>query len=483
MSDNKNDSTIKIAKVEVERFGGKIILPADPRKMGTREASKLLAEIAEQEEQMVDFARKFEGHEPFDCAAAFTRVVEAQFGFAISETAVVQGMFGPMRIPPQIISFNIDENKSATIVLGQFSLPGIPGKVTTHITQDRGQNKPRYFMITAEIPQMYREFMDALAFAVEQEVKTNSVFKGKQFGYRMKDDEGDYLPVPQISFLNLGKVITPIFSEKVEEQIEVSVYTPIKRTDAWKTAGLSLKRGILLHGPFGTGKTLTSYAVAKLCRENNWTFMVCDRPDEFAEILRIARNYEPCVVFCEDIDRVLSGRRTVQMDEILNIVDGIESKGSQIMVIVTTNAYQDINKAMLRAGRLDARIHIPLPDAGAVARLLRSYGGGMISEAEDISDACKILADRVTASEVAEVITLAKGAAISQGQDPQSMMLNAKALKYAANAVREQSDEAREVPVSNLSDQEKSAKILAEAIERGIQISAIPAPEEATAAS
>lgn len=460
----------QVTVAEITRFGSKIVLPNDPRPMETREAAKYLNKVADQEEQMVDFVRKYEGYEPHDAAAAFTRVIEREFGFALSQTKVIEGFFGPIRIPPEIISFKIDVDKSATIILGEFGLPGINGQVTTSIEQERGANKPRYFQITAEIQQKHREFFNRLANLVEQEVKTNSVFKGKQFGYRLKDDDGDYLKIPQITFLDLNKVITPIFPREVEEQIAVSVYTPIEKTERWKAAGLSLKRGVLLHGPFGTGKTLTSYTVAKKCRENGWTFIVCDRPDEFSEILRLARNYEPCVVFCEDIDRVMSGRRTVEMDEILNILDGIESKGSEIMVVVTTNAYDDINKAMLRAGRLDARIHVPLPDADAVGRLLRSYGTGMIEENEDISDACNHLAGHVTASEVAEVITLAKGAAIESDDDQGGrIILRGPSLHYAAKRVREQADASRMVEEPNLSNQEKAAHIVTQGLLRAVQ--------------
>jgi transitional endoplasmic reticulum ATPase len=196
---------------------------------------------------------------------------------------------------------------------------------------------------------------------------------------------------------------------------------------------------------------------------------MCSHPEEFGETLRLARNYQPCVVFQEDIDRLTSGGRTVQMDEILNIIDGIESKDSQIMVVVTTNAYDDINKAMLRAGRLDARIHIPLPNAETVGRLLRSYGGDMIPQDEDISEACNILANLVTASEVAEVITLAKGAAIRNNTYVDGkIMLTAKSLTYGAIVVREQCDRNLEEKQDTLSSQEKAAHVLAAALEKHI---------------
>lgn len=461
----------KTIVADVERFGKKIILPADPREMGTREAGNYLLQMAEQEEQIVEFRRAYEGFEPHDTAAAFTRVLERTFGMVLSQNTVVQGFFGPMSFPPEIISFQTDVNESVTIVLGQFGLPGIKGHVNTSIEQERGANKPRFFVFSGEIQQKYREVLNKIADDVLVEVRTNSVFKGKQFGYRLKDDDGDYLKLPKMTFLDLEKVTKPIFPDHVEEQLEVSVYTPITKTQRWIDAGLPLKRGILLYGPFGTGKTLTSREVARLCRENGWTFLLCDRPDEFAEILRTARNWEPCVVFCEDIDQVVSGsRRTVEMNEILNILDGIESKGSQIMTVVTTNSYEDINKAMLRAGRLDARILVPLPDEIAVGRLIRAYGSDMIAEDEDISEACALLANHVTASEVAEVVTLAKGAAINNDDDlGGTINLSAKSLIYAARVVREQADRGKEKVDVPVSDVEKAAQVMAAAIEASVK--------------
>lgn len=454
---------------DIEYKGKTIVLPGEPRKMEPREAGNYLLQIAEQEEKIVEFRRTYEGYEPHDTAVAFTRVMERTFGFVLSQTAVVNGMFGPMSIPPEVISFMIDVNESATIILGQFSLPGIKGHVNTSIEQERGANKPRFFVLSGEIQQKNRDFLDKLANEVLLEVKTNSIFKAKQFNFRLKDDDGDYLKIPKMSFIDLSNTTKPIFSDGVEEQLEISVYTPIKKTARWEAAGLPLKRGVLLFGPYGTGKTLTSREVARLCRENGWTFILCDRPDEFAEILRIARNWEPCVVFCEDIDQVVSGRRTVEMNDILNILDGVESKDSRIMTVVTTNEYENINKAMLRAGRLDARIFIPLPDEVAVGRLLRAYGGDMIAEDANLSEAATILAGNVTASEVAETITLAKSAAIFADDDLNGKItLTPKSLVYAARNVLEQSNRSKDKVDVVVSDVEKAADRLAAAIEASV---------------
>jgi SpoVK/Ycf46/Vps4 family AAA+-type ATPase len=72
-----------------------------------------------------------------------------------------------------------------------------------------------------------------------------------------------------------------------------------------------LKRGVLLEGPYGTGKTLTAFVTAKKCVENGWTFIMLDRVAALKEALTFARMYAPAVVFAEDIDRSVEGERTV----------------------------------------------------------------------------------------------------------------------------------------------------------------------------
>src|SRR5262249_9702485 len=111
-------------------------------------------------------------------------------------------------------------------------------------------------------------------------------------------------------------------------------------------------------------KTLTAYVTAKKSSSNNWTFIYLDRVAGLHEAFRFAKQYAPSVIFAEDIDRAVNGDdRTTDIDDVLNTIDGIESKGGEIITILTTNHVDQINRAMLRPGRLDAVISIQAPDA------------------------------------------------------------------------------------------------------------------------
>jgi transitional endoplasmic reticulum ATPase len=166
------------------------------------------------------------------------------------------------------------------------------------------------------------------------------------------------------------------------------------------------------------------------------------RADELAEAIRFARQYQSpaAVVACEDIDRTTDGERTIEMDDLLNTIDGIDGKNSHIMVLLTTNQIDNINAAMLRPGRLDAIIEILPPDASTVERLIRRYLGNSLPDNEDISTAGQVLAGEIPAV-IAEVCKRAKLAQLSQ-QEPGKPVrnLSGRAVIEAAETMATQLD-------------------------------------------
>src|SRR5690606_20126549 len=130
--------------------------------------------------------------------------------------------------------------------------------------------------------------------------------------------------------------------------------------------------------------------------QNGITYLYVPRADELKDAIEFAKLYQnpASVVFCEDIDRVTKGERSVAMDDILNIIDGIDTKTANIMVVLTTNHMDNINPAMLRPGRLDAVIPVTPPDAKAVERLIRVYAKGAVRADEDLAHVGATLAGR-----------------------------------------------------------------------------------------
>lgn len=136
--------------------------------------------------------------------------------------------------------------------------------------------------------------------------------------------------------------------------------------------GVPMKRAVLFEGPYGTGKTLGAYLTAKEAVANGWTFIYC-RPsrDDLFDTIATARLYQPAVVFFEDIDVVGNGDGD-HVSRLLDVLDGIEAKGTELVCVLTTNHVERIHKGMVRPGRLDAIIHIGALDPRGVRRMVEA---------------------------------------------------------------------------------------------------------------
>lgn len=439
--------------VKVENHGDKLILPQG---LTTKRAIEVLRAKMEYEEQVVAINAPIDAFVP-DAAHALYRVLEDKFGWV--NAVATPTIFGPR--PPEVISVSIGIGKHVQVPWGRFVVPGIEdGFLHTGTTFKDG----RYiFQIGGQVKRKYEPAVSEIVEAVKTYLRSYSIFKGKAFSLRLKDDGGDMLPMPEPKWLDLNPALehTLIFNDDVMANIDISIFTFIEQTKQVRDSRIPLKRGVLLSGRFGTGKSLTSTVTAIKATRNGWTYIIADRADELAEVLRLAREYGPAVVFCEDIDRVMSGQRNVDMDQILNIVDGVESKNSDLMVVLTTNAVEHINQAMLRPGRLDAVIHVSEPDAKSVQRLIRLYGHTMIDPDTDLSKAADMMKGRIAAA-VEEMVKRAKLAAIRSNPDAEisELTMSEDDLIKAAASMQNQLRMLEEHRIEAPSEIVKAARVL-----------------------
>lgn len=392
--------TVEVATIV--NHGEQITLPTG---MTVKAAIDVLVRREKYEDEKTAFNEKFNVL-PFDGANALNEVLRKKYGWA--QATATPSFWGDE--PPRMISIEVAPNMVKQVPWGRFNLPNLAagGYIETGVSVEAG----RYiFAINATIKRRDEEAVRSLFADIRAYLKTGSIYMGQAIKIRFLDDDGDPKSMPDVSFIDTSAIdeSSLIYAKDVMAAVETNLFTPIRRVHDLLKNGMSAKRGILLGGTYGTGKTMAATVASRIAVDAGVTYVYIPRADELANAIEFAKQYQSpaCVIFCEDIDRVTAGERDVEMDEILNMLDGIDTKTANIITVLTTNDLNAINPAMLRPGRLDAVIDVTPPDAEAVQKLLRYYGGTTISPKADLSAVGKILQGHIPAV-IAEVVKRAK---------------------------------------------------------------------------
>lgn len=395
-------------EVDIEREGSKIILPNEPGPMPLDAAIASLQRLQADEETVLDV------HERIDCfplegAVAFYEAMRQIYGWA-SPTPKM-GFFGP--IAPDLLTVQVDVNKYVQVPWGEFKLPNIENNVG--LTAQRHEGKT-ILILYGQVRKREKVFLMELAAKTRKILREDSIYLRKAIHIRTSETGELDLSNPP-SFLDVMNVDEGelILNRDVEGVVKTNIYALIEHTAAVRRAGIPLKRGILLSGKYGVGKTMLSRISAKKCITNGWTFINVDSAKDLKEALLFANRYQPAVVFCEDIDRHMETRDDAA-NELLNTVDGIISKNTEIMVVLTTNNAEKIEPAMLRPGRLDAVISVSPPDAESVQRLIKLYARGLLAEGQTLDRVGEALAGNIPAV-VREVVEKSKLSMIAYDRD------------------------------------------------------------------
>ncbi|MDV3293813.1 MAG: CDC48 family AAA ATPase [Nitrososphaerales archaeon] len=201
-----------------------------------------------------------------------------------------------------------------------------------------------------------------------------------------------YLETPDVKWSDIGGL------GGVKKELQEAVEWPLKYPDLYDKIGYVMPKGILLFGPSGTGKTLLAKAVAT---ESEANFISVRGPELLSkwvgesergvrEVFRRARQASPCVIFFDELDslaptRGLGGDSMVTervVSQLLTELDGIQSLNG-VVVLAATNRIDIVDTALLRAGRFDKLIQIPLPDKDARREILKIHLKG-VPAAKDV---------------------------------------------------------------------------------------------------
>ena len=446
-----------------------------PKGMSYAQGVEWLIKIEQAEEQEINWQRTFDAY-PLDGAYALRQLLAERFGTAVQEGATVQTMFGEKDVPPYMIALEIGVDETTYVPWGHFIIPPMPGhKLQTSMTYE---NKQLMFVVVGKIKRKFKKLMDEIGDQLQARLRDQSIYRGKAFRVdfptKAEAAERGFNPFDWMPrFINTAtKIDKLILSDRVKEQIETNIFTPVQHADECRRLGVPLKRGVLLEGKYGVGKSLTAHVLSQKCVENGWTFIYVKRVSALEDAMRFAKRYEPAVVFAEDIDAAMQQKEGSDRDEamntILNTIDGVDMKKSEQMVVLTTNFVDRINKAFLRPGRLDAVISVDPPDAAAVLELLRHYSRGLLDEVPDaeLQPAAQLLAGQIP-SVVREVVERSKLASIRRAASKGDTKLEGDDLRVAAAGIMGHIALLKEAEPDRRSDIEKAAATLGTILTKG----------------
>lgn len=432
----------------VERVGNKIIIPDG---MSYATARNWLTKQEQAEESQVAIHDEIPCF-PLDGVLALTKALDARYGFFAA------GGWAP----PCAVQVPTASGKMATALLGELRPPIWEGGF---IQAEVGGREAK-LVISGQVKRKFEGEIKAVIMAAREMLKTDSIYRRQairldlSFMYRMPPSFNPISDAPQfmdVSNVNEGGLI---LNPVTEFELSANIFTIIEQTAACRRNQIPLKHGCLLMGPYGTGKTLTAAVMASKCVRNGWTFIYLKNAAHLADALRIAQLYAPAVLFAEDIDQAVNGEdRTESMNEILNTLDGVDTKGKPIVTVLTTNHPENINTAFLRAGRIDTVVSFDPPDAKTAVRFIRLFaqdddGQNLLAPAQDLAEAGKELAGFVPAF-IAEAVQKAKRFAIHrEGADitgkllATDLVLAAQALQKHVKMVNRETPETTEATIA-----------------------------------
>lgn len=222
-------------------------------------------------------------------------------------------------------------------------------------------------------------------------------------------------------------------SDQIRELRE-SIELPLMNPELFLRVGIKPPKGVLLYGPPGTGKTLLARAIASNIDANFLKVVSSAIVDKYIgesarlirEMFGYARDHQPCIIFMDEIDAIggrrfsegTSADREIQrtLMELLNQLDGFDQLG-KVKMIMATNRPDVLDPALLRPGRLDRKIEIPLPNEQSRIEILKIHAAGITKHGDIDYEAVSKLAEGFNAADLRNVCTEAGMFAIRDERD------------------------------------------------------------------
>lgn len=290
------------------------------------------------------------------------------------------------------------------VPFGKISLEELGEDSEININYD---NDRHLLLVKGQCQFKYQSLIDDIVERTKELLATESIYKNQAL-------EITNLSEPKIMTLAGIDKQFMVLSKKTEFELQ-PLRSRILYPEKCIAKGIPLKYGCLLEGKYGTGKTLLAFKLAKDAVNNGWSFVYLKDPSLLAETLRMCRVVDRSghgvIVFVEDIDQVTRGNRDSAMQDILNTLDGGDTKDMNVITLFTTNHIELIEPTFLRGKRIGSVITMDCLDAETAERFIRET----FSEAEgysvddDLSDVCNYIAKaQIAPAFMAEIVESTK---------------------------------------------------------------------------
>ncbi|WP_255193210.1 CDC48 family AAA ATPase [Natronobeatus ordinarius] len=192
-----------------------------------------------------------------------------------------------------------------------------------------------------------------------------------------------FVEVPDVTWNDVGGLAD------TKERLRETIQWPLDYPEVFEAMDMEAAKGVLMYGPPGTGKTLLAKAVANEAQSNFISIKGPELLNKYVgesekgvrEVFEKARSNAPTVIFFDEIDSIATerGQRTGDsgvgervVSQLLTELDGLEEL-EDVVVIATTNRPDLIDRALLRPGRLDRHVHVPVPDEGGRKKIFEVH--------------------------------------------------------------------------------------------------------------